>query len=161
MLALLRYGSYAIIHFDNLINKEDMHGKIWSDRTILKSFPNPIREAYEIKHKCEGELTFLGVLNQPDFADIYLTLYPAEKIIELKSLKLYFQQFRAKVIPYERLINIIYDDVMAVYQPIRLRIVMKTNARGGIQSRLTIDSDWSVRGGKEIFKDWFGQSDEW
>ena len=43
---------------------------------------------------------------------------------------------------------------MDIYSPKRIRIVMKFNVRGGITSQLTIDSDWSVRGGKEEFKDW-------
>ena len=38
--------------------------------------------------------------------------YPNEKIIELKSLKSYLQQFRDIVISYERLINVIYDDII-------------------------------------------------
>ncbi len=38
---------------------------------------------------------------------------------------------------------------------------MICNPRGGISSKLTIDSDWSVRGGKEIFKDWQNNEDVW
>ena len=98
-------------------------------------------------------MTFLGVPHQPDFAKIYLTMYPGKKVIELKSLKFYLQQFRDKIISYERLINVIYEDLMDVYKPIRLRIVLETNPRGGISSRLTIDSDWKSRGGKEVFGD--------
>ena len=43
---------------------------------------------------------------------------------------------------------------METYLPKRIRLVMKFNVRGGITSKLTIDSDWCVRGGKEEFKDW-------
>ena len=32
---------------------------------------------------------------------------------------------------------------MDVYEPDRLRLVMIFNPRGGISSKLTIDSDWS------------------
>ena len=46
-----------------------------------------------------------------------------------------------------------YDDLTEVYDPARLRIVMVFNARGGISSKLTIDSDWKTRGGSEEFKD--------
>ena len=35
------------------------------------------------------ELTFEGVRGQPDFAQLYITFYPGEKVIELKSLKEY------------------------------------------------------------------------
>ena len=133
------------------------------DKNILKSIPNPTREAYEIKIKIP-EFTFLGVSEQPDFATVYLTMYPSDKIIELKSLKLYSFHLRDIVVSYERLINIFYDQLMEVYEPVRLRISMVCNPRGGISSKLAIDSDWSVRGGKEEFKDWVGRSsgdDDW
>ena len=130
------------------------------DRSILKAIPNPSAGAYEIKTKIP-EFTFLGVQEQPDFATIYLTFYPGKKIIELKSLKHYVFQLRNIVVSYERLINIIYDDLVAVYEPQRLRLVMICNPRGGISSKLTIDSDWKARGGTESFNDWKLIEDEW
>jgi 7-cyano-7-deazaguanine reductase len=38
---------------------------------------------------------------------------------------------------------------------------MICNPRGGISSKLTIDSDWKARGGKESFNDWKLIEDEW
>lgn len=132
------------------------------DGGILKAIPNPSKEAYEIKIKIP-EFTFLGVKEQPDFANVYLTFYPKSKIIELKSLKQYVFQLRNIIVSYERLINIFYDHLMEVYEPDRLRIVMNCNPRGGISSRLTIDSDWAVRGGEEKYSDWAngGTDDSW
>tara|TARA_B100002019_G_scaffold277358_1_gene277091 strand:+ start:234 stop:659 length:426 start_codon:yes stop_codon:yes gene_type:complete len=130
------------------------------DKTILKALPNPSAGAYEIKVKIP-EFTFLGVKEQPDFADTYLSFYPKNKIIELKSLKQYVYQLRDVVVSYERLINVFYDHMMDVYQPERLRVVMVFNPRGGITSKLTIDSDWSIRGGEEIFKDWNDKNEQW
>ncbi|OUT95875.1 MAG: 7-cyano-7-deazaguanine reductase [Flammeovirgaceae bacterium TMED32] len=132
------------------------------DKSILKAIPNPTKEAYEIKVKIP-EFTFLGVQEQPDFANVYLTFYPKGKVIELKSLKQYAFHLRDIVVSYERLINVFYDHLMEVYDPERLRIVMNCNPRGGISSRLTIDSDWATRGGEEKFKDWLhgGSDDSW
>jgi Enzyme related to GTP cyclohydrolase I len=130
------------------------------DSAILKSLPNPTKEAYEIKIKIP-ECTFLGVHEQPDFATIYLNFYPKAKIIELKSLKKYIYHLRNIVVSYERLINIIYDHLMSIYEPDRLRIVVICNPRGGISSKLTIDSDWKVRGGAEKYKDWLSPEDTW
>lgn len=132
------------------------------DKTILKAIPNPSKEAYEIKIKIP-EFTFLGVKEQPDFATVFLTMYPSDKIVELKSLKLYAFHLRDIVVSYERLINIFYDHLMEVYEPERLRISMVCNPRGGISAKLAIDSDWAVRGGKEQFKEWLGGSnnDDW
>ena len=98
--------------------------KKWEkNRDILKSIPNPSKDAYEIKMKIP-ELTFEGVRGQPDFAQLYMTFYPAEKVIELKSLKEYFFAFRSQIYSYERIINVIYDDLMAAYEPQRLRLVI-------------------------------------
>ena len=135
--------------------------KKWDkNRNILKSIANPSRDAYEIKMKIP-ELTFEGVRGQPDFAQLYITFYPDDKVIELKSLKEYFFAFRSQVYSYERIINVIYDDMMEAYSPLRLRLVMVCNPRGGISSKLTVDSDWSARGGSESFKDWVGQREDW
>jgi 7-cyano-7-deazaguanine reductase len=129
------------------------------DASILRALRNPVKAAYEIKIKIP-ECTFLGVPDQPDFADVYLTFHPERSIIELKSLKLYFQQFRNVVVSYERLINVIYNDIIKTYEPRRLRVAMICNPRGGISSRLTVDSDWKERGGRDEFQHWL-QDDVW
>ncbi|MFP4017036.1 MAG: NADPH-dependent 7-cyano-7-deazaguanine reductase [Halanaerobiales bacterium] len=130
------------------------------DGSLLKAIPNPSNQAYEIKIKIP-ECTFLGVKNQPDFATIYLTFYPGKKIIELKSLKFYIGHLRDIVVSYERLINIMYDQLMDVYEPERLRLVMICNPRGGISSKLAIDSDWKDRGGEEKYRGWDTGEDTW
>jgi len=127
---------------------------------MLQAIKNPTSQGYEVQIK-NPEVTFLGVKDQPDFAHVFITLYPGKKVVELKSLKTYFHQFRNKIISYERLINVVYNDMMDVYDPARMRIVMIFNPRGGISSKLTIDSDWKIRGGQEKFEDWLGQTDVW
>ncbi|MEL0035408.1 MAG: preQ(1) synthase [Gammaproteobacteria bacterium] len=130
------------------------------DRDILIALPNPAKEAYEIKVKVP-EFTFLGVQEQPDFATMFITFYPGKKIIELKSLKQYVYQLRDIVVSYERLINIVYDHLKEVYEPERMRLVMVFNPRGGISSKLTIDSDWKIRGGDDVYQSWGEESDSW
>lgn len=92
------------------------------DASILKGLPNPTGEAYEIKIKIP-EFTFLGVKEQPDFADVFITFYPKKRIIELKSLKQYVYHLRNITVSYERLINVFYDHLMEVYEPERVRVV--------------------------------------
>ncbi len=130
------------------------------DRDILIALPNPAKEAYEIKIKVP-EFTFLGVQEQPDFATMFITFYPGKKIIELKALKQYVYQLRDIVVSYERLINIVYDHLTEVYEPERMRLVMVFNPRGGISSKLTIDSDWKIRGGQDVYQSWREDSDRW
>ena len=116
--------------------------------------------SWEIKIKVP-EFTFLGVQEQPDFATMFITFYPGDKIIELKALKQYVYQLRDIVVSYERLINIVYDHLKEVYEPERMRLVMVFNPRGGISSKLTIDSDWKIRGGDDVYQSWREDSDRW
>ena len=135
--------------------------KLYSDvdSSMLKSIPNPEKvKPYEVKIK-QPEVTFLGVYNQPDFATLYILMYPNGRIVELKSFKEYLQQYRDVVISYERLLNQVYDHMQEKYTPQRLRLVLDCNARGGISSRLTIDSDWEVLGGEDKYKNW--REDTW
>ncbi len=44
--------------------------RVWSDPSILKAIPNPSSKGYEVKIK-SPEVTFLGVKDQPDFADLF------------------------------------------------------------------------------------------
>ncbi len=131
----------------------------FSKAHILRRLPNPVSEAYEQKVHIP-EFTFIGVVNQPDFGEVLLTFYPKDWTIELKSLKLYKDSFRGSPMSYERLANVMFDDLMAVFEPTRLRLMMRLRPRGGIASCLTIDSDWAIRGGNEQFKDWGANTDK-
>ena len=128
------------------------------DPNLLRALPNP-GGAMELKHKAP-EVTFLGARDQPDFGTLYVTFYPGEKVIELRSLKEYLYQWRDTAVSYERFLDVVFDHLMGVYEPVRLRLVFETRPRGGISSKITIDSDWAIRGGKEQFRDW-GGPDTW
>lgn len=131
----------------------------FSKKHLLERLPNPGSAAYEQKILMP-EFTFLGVINQPDFGEVLLTFYPNKWTIELKSLKVYKDAFRDTSVSYERLANVMFEDLMTIYEPTRLRVMMRLRPRGGISSCLTIDSDWKIRGGKEEFQDWVQNTDQ-
>jgi 7-cyano-7-deazaguanine reductase len=110
-------------------------------KELLKAIENPDKNDYEIKIKIP-EFTFLGVKDQPDFADVYITMFPDKKVVELKSLKKYCQQLRNIIVSYERLVNVFYEHLEEVYEPKKLIVSMIFNARGGISSKLTRNSGW-------------------
>ena len=59
-----------------------MKKRNWNkNREILKTIPNPSKDAYEIKMKVP-ELTFEGVRAQPDFAHLFITFYPSGSIFD-------------------------------------------------------------------------------
>jgi hypothetical protein len=64
-------------------------------RAILETFDNqyPDRE-YTIEIVCPEFTSVCPRTGQPDFGKLTITYVPAEKCLELKSLKLYLQQFR-------------------------------------------------------------------
>lgn len=109
----------------------------WSDLSILKFLKNPTKIKYKISLTTQ-ELTMLGAKEQPDFANLTISYVPNEKIIELKSLKYYLFQFRNKLLSYERLINILYNDLCVVYEPSEIFIILEFKPRGGISSKLEI-----------------------
>lgn len=129
------------------------------DPTALQTIPHR-GGAIELNHKAP-EVTFLGVRNQPDFGELFITMYPDRDLIELKSLKEYLYSWRNVVVSYERFVDVVFDHLMQIYNPVRLRLVFVTRPRGGISSKIVADSDWKVRGGREEFRDWIGQEDAW
>jgi len=120
---------------------------------LLERLPDPAEGRYEQKIHIP-EFSFMGVGNQPDYGDLKLTFYPRDYTIELKSLKIYKDSYREVLASYERIANVMFEDLIEVYNPRRLRLVLNLRARGGISSSITIDSDWAIRGGTEQFHDW-------
>jgi 7-cyano-7-deazaguanine reductase len=59
--------------------------------------------------------------------------------VELKSLKLYLQQFRTAGIFYEHATNRILDDVASVVEPRWMQLTAAFTPRGGISTTVTAE----------------------
>ena len=70
----------------------------------------------------------------PDFAVIRLDYVPNERCVELKSLKLYINSFRAVKVFHEHVINIIMEDFVAACDPLSVDIEGDFNVRGNIKT---------------------------
>jgi len=70
----------------------------------------------------------------PDFGRITIRYIPRKKIIELKSLKYYFLQYRDVGIFYEHVINKILEDLVSLVKPSWMEIVGSFRIRGGIKT---------------------------
>src|SRR4051812_808761 len=104
----------------------------------LETFPNQFPERdYEIEITCPEFTAVCPKTGQPDFGTIAVTYVPDAACIELKSLKLYLQDFRNRGIFYEHAINTILDDLVAACRPRRMRVIGQFTPRGGISSRVT------------------------
>lgn len=73
----------------------------------------------------------------PDFGVIHIAYAPAERCVELKSLKLYLWSYRDAAVFYERAVNRILDDLVACMAPKWIQVTGDFNVRGGIKSVIT------------------------
>jgi 7-cyano-7-deazaguanine reductase len=113
---------------------------------ILETFENqhPGRD-YVIEIVCPEFTSVCPKTGQPDFGTLTFNYVPAEKCVELKSLKLYLQQYRNQGIFYENVTNRILDDLVAVLNPRRMTLTAAFNARGGITTIVTATFEGKVK----------------
>lgn len=108
-------------------------------RSILEVFDNQFPERdYTIEIICPEFTSVCPKTGQPDFGTLTFTYTPEKKCVELKSLKLYLQSFRNDGIFYENVTNRILDDLVAVLQPRRMKLVAAFTPRGGISTNVTV-----------------------
>jgi len=109
-----------------------------SFRDMLETFANqyPQRD-YTIRIVCPEFTSVCPKTGQPDFGTLTITYVPDQKCVELKSLKLYLQQFRNEGIFYENVTNRILDDLATVLQPRRMTLEATFTPRGGITTTVT------------------------
>jgi 7-cyano-7-deazaguanine reductase len=107
---------------------------------MLETFANqyPGRD-YSIEIICPEFTSVCPKTGQPDFGKLTITYTPEAKCVELKSLKLYLQQFRNEGIFYETVTNRILDDLVAVLSPRRMKLVAAFTPRGGISTNVTAE----------------------
>lgn len=109
-------------------------------REPLETFENqfPSRD-YTIEIVCPEFTSVCPKTGQPDFGTLTITYTPAARCVELKSLKLYLQQFRNEGIFYEHATNRILDDLVAVVQPRWMELRAAFTPRGGIATTVTAE----------------------
>ncbi|MEK6545020.1 MAG: preQ(1) synthase [Nitrospinota bacterium] len=76
----------------------------------------------------------------PDFATIKINYIPDKYIIELKSLKLYLNNYRNKYISHEAATNKIYDDLNRMLKPRFIEVLGDFNVRGNVKTVIKVTS---------------------
>ena len=103
----------------------------------LEAVPNPSRRRDYVVDFTIPEFTCLcPISNFPDFATIRVKYVPGEKIVELKSLKLYINNFREREIFHEQVVSTILDDLVEVCEPKWVWIEGDFNVRGNIKTKI-------------------------
>src|SRR5262245_39667574 len=107
-------------------------------RDQLETFDNPRPgRDYTIEIVCPEFTSVCPKTGQPDFGTLTITYVPERTCVELKSLKLYLQQFRNVGVFYEDVTNRILDDLTTVLKPRRITIRAAFTPRGGITTSVT------------------------
>jgi 7-cyano-7-deazaguanine reductase len=101
--------------------------------SLLDTFDNrhPDND-YFVKFNCPEFTSLCPITGQPDFATIYISYIPAQKLVESKSLKLYLFSFRNHGDFHENCVNVIMKDLIALLQPKYIEVWGKFLPRGGI-----------------------------
>ncbi len=107
----------------------------------LDVLDNKYRHAnYTANHDFPELTAVCPVTRLPDFYDMTVEYEPDEKLIELKSFKMYLNSFRDKEIIHEEIINEIFEKLIHTLKPRWLKIILKVRVRGGIET--TIKREW-------------------
>ncbi len=111
-----------------------------SFRDALETFENqfPDRD-YTIETICPEFTSLCPKTGQPDFGTLTISYIPDRLCFELKSLKMYLQQYRNHGSFYEHVTNTILDDLVAVTKPRSLKIVAAFTPRGGIRTNVIVE----------------------
>jgi 7-cyano-7-deazaguanine reductase len=106
-------------------------------RSHLEVFanPHPARD-YVIEAICPEFTSVCPKTGQPDFGTISISYVADAHCFELKSLKLYLQQYRNLGAFYEDVTNRILDDLVEVTQPRSMTVRAEFTPRGGIRTNV-------------------------
>ncbi|QDU80965.1 NADPH-dependent 7-cyano-7-deazaguanine reductase [Polystyrenella longa] len=111
-----------------------------SFKEILETFPNPHpNRDYLIETVCPEFTSVCPKTGQPDFGTLTITYIANEHCFELKSLKLYLQEYRNHGAFYEDVTNLILNDLVKITQPKWMQIIADFTPRGGIRTKVTVE----------------------
>ena len=115
--------------------KQELYGTVAIRENQLEQWPNPYPERPYLISFDIPEFTCLCPRSGfPDFAVIKIRYQPRDWIVELKSLKLYFNGYRDRHISHEGAANQILDDLVALLDPRWMRVTADFTVRGNIKT---------------------------
>ncbi len=116
------------------------YGQQEIERSELEAWPNQHRGRDYLVHFEIPEFTCLCPRSgYPDFATIVIDYVPGATVVELRSLKLYINQYRDRGISHESAANTILDDLTRLLEPRWMRVVAEFNVRGNIKTIVTAE----------------------
>ncbi len=117
------------------MNKIDIKSPSFEDLEVVKN--EYIDRDYEINISIPEFNCVCPRTGLPDFGIINIKYTPRDKIVELKSLKLYIVKYRNEGIFHEHVTNRIMDDFISAANPKQITVFGDFHPRGGIKTTIT------------------------
>ncbi len=106
----------------------------------LITFPNPrIGRRYNIDISLPEFTCKCPFSGYPDFATIQINYVPDQKVVELKTLKLYINSYRDRYISHEEAANQILDDFVSVADPLQITVKADFLPRGNVHTIVEVN----------------------
>jgi 7-cyano-7-deazaguanine reductase len=103
----------------------------------LETVPNPHPDRdYEVSMATDEFTCVCPMTGQPDFATIRIRYVPDQRLVELKSLKLYLWSYRQEGAFHEDVTNRILDDFVTAAGPRWIEVIGDFTIRGGIKTEV-------------------------
>ena len=122
--------------------KSKKYGEKKIDEAKLEKWDNPYSDRDYTVDISLPEFTCLCPRSgYPDFATINISYIPAKYIVELKSLKLYLNNFRNRKVSHESATNNIFDDLKKLLRPGHLEVTGDFNPRGNVKTVIKVSTE--------------------
>ncbi len=116
----------------------ELYGEIAVRESQLERFENrTLVRKYTVEFTCPEFTCLCPRSGFPDFATIRIKYVPHLYCVELKSLKLYINQFRDKKVFHEDVTNLILQNLVDLLDPWEMEVVGDFNVRGNIKTVIT------------------------
>lgn len=114
------------------------HGSSVSEVPILERDESDARSTISIE---TGEVTaWCPFEGTADYYDLTIEYRPDGYVVELMSLRDYFQSFRDEEISHEALTDRLFEDLVTVLDPAWLRVEVEAPPRYGLETTCTRDT---------------------
>jgi 7-cyano-7-deazaguanine reductase len=115
------------------------YGERLIDEGQLITFPNPrVGRRYSIQITLPEFTCKCPFSGYPDFATIYVTYVPDQRVVELKAIKLYINSYRDRYISHEESVNQILDDLVKACDPLEMTIKGDFTPRGNVHTVIEV-----------------------
>jgi 7-cyano-7-deazaguanine reductase len=125
----------------------DEHASAGIDAELpeIETWPNQF-PGYEIEISIPEFTSVCPKTGLPDSGEITIRYVPAQRCLELKSLKMYALAYRSLGIFQENVVNRFLRDIVAAARPVEITVIGEFAPRGGIHSKMTASYTASTRG---------------